>query len=88
MLDDVARVDVVVAIGLALAAHDEEHARLPVGIHDGAHGGDVAGPLGLDARGEFVEALLFERRAGEVADVLSKAGTQAIDDRSRSPAPR
>ena len=29
--------------------------------------------------GELVEALLFQRRAGEVADLLAKAGAQAID---------
>ena len=80
MLDDVARVDVVVvAIGLRLPAHDEEHAGLAVRFHDGAHRGDVAGPLGLDARGELVEALLFQRCAGETANLLAKAGTQAID---------
>ena len=79
LLDDVAGVDVVVAIGLVLAAHDEEHPRLPVGIHDGAHRCDVARPLGLDAVGECVEAFLLQRCAGEVADLLAKAGTQAID---------
>ena len=42
-------------------------------------GCDIAGPLGLEARGELVEALLFQRCAGEVADVLAKAGTQALD---------
>ena len=75
---DVARIDVVVAIGLVLAPHDEEHARLSVGIHHGAHR-DVTRPLGLDASGELVEVLLFQRRAGEAADLLAKAGTQAID---------
>ena len=79
LLDDVARVDVVVAIGRVPAAHDEEHAGLPAGIHDGAHRGDVMRPLGLDAGGECVEALLFQRCAGEAADRLAKAGTQAID---------
>ena len=51
----------------------------PSGSMTAAHGCDVARPLGLDARGELVEALLFQRRAGEVADLLAKAGTQAID---------
>ncbi len=79
LLDDVARVDVVVAIGHFLAADDEEHARLPVGIHDGAHGGDVSWSLAFDAGGKCVEARLCESGAGEVANVLAKAGTQAID---------
>ena len=39
---------------------------------------DVAGSLGLDARGEFVEALLVERSACERTNLVSKAGTQAI----------
>ena len=42
-------------------------------------GGDVARPLGLDARGELVETLLVQRRAGEIADLLAQAGTQALD---------
>ena len=79
LLDDVVPVDVVVLLGRVLAAHDEEHARLPVGIHEGAHRGDVTRPLGLDASGECVEVLLLQRRAGERADLLAKAGTQAID---------
>ncbi len=79
LLDDVARVDVVVAIGHFLAADDEEHARLPVGIHDGAHGGDVSWSLAFDAGGKCVEARLCESGAGEVANLLAKAGTQAID---------
>ena len=65
--------------GLALAADDEEHAHLAVGVHDGAHGGDVSRPLFLDAGRQFVEPFLFEFRAGEVPDVLLKAGTQAIE---------
>ncbi len=44
-----------------------------------AHGCDVARPLGLDARGEFVEALLLERRTGKAPNLLSQAGAQAID---------
>ena len=79
VLDDIARVDVLVVAGLALTADDEEHARLAVGIHDGAHRGDVARPLFLDACRQFVEPFLFELRAGEVPDVLLKAGTQAIE---------
>ena len=79
MLDDIARVDVLVVAGLALAADDEEHARLAVGIHGGAYRGDVARPLFLDACRQLVEPLLFERRAGEAPDVLLKARTQPIE---------
>ncbi len=79
LLDDVARVDVVVAIGFLLAADDEEHARVAAGIHDGAHGCDVTRPLGLDTRGEFVELFLFEGRAGKIANRLTQSGAQAID---------
>ena len=64
ILDDVPRIDIVIVVvspGLLLPAHGEEHPRLSVRVHDAAHGYDVAGPLGLDARGEFVEALLVER---------------------------
>ena len=80
MLDDVAGVDVlVVAIGLALAADDEEHARLAIGIDDGAHGCDVARPLLFDACRQFVETFPLERRTGEAPNVLPKAGAQPIE---------
>ena len=52
---------------------------LPGGIHEGADRRDVTRPLGLDAVGECVEAFLLQRCAGEAADLLAKAGTQAID---------
>ncbi len=79
VFDDVARVDVVIAIRLIPAAHDEEHARASVRLEDAAHGGDVAWAFGLEPRGELVEALLIHRRAGELADLFAKAGAQAID---------
>ena len=60
LLDDVARVDVVVATGLCLTPHHEEHARLAVGFHHGAHRCDVPGLLALDAPDELVEARLRE----------------------------
>ena len=79
MLDDVAGVDVVVATGLVLSAHHEEHAGLPARVHDGAHRGDVVRPLGLEALGELVEQLLFQRCSREAADRFAKPWTQAID---------
>ena len=80
ILDDVPLIDIdlLVALGLLLPAHDEEHPCLSVGVHDAAHGYDVAGALRFNARGEFVEALLAERRACERTNLVSKAGTQAI----------
>jgi len=39
----------------------------------------VARTLRFDARGELVETLLFERRAGEAANLLAKPGTESID---------
>ena len=39
LLDDVAGVDVVVAIGWLAAAHDEEDAGLAIGLHHGARRG-------------------------------------------------
>jgi hypothetical protein len=78
-LDRVASVDVVVAPGLVLTSDDEEHARFAADIHDGTNRSDVVRPLGLDARREFVEALLFQRSAGEIENFRAKARTQAID---------
>ena len=88
VLDDVAGVDVLVVTGLGLAADDEEHARLAIGIDDGAHRCDVARPLFFDACRQLVEAFPLERRTGEVPNVLPKAGAQRDRDRTRSPAPR
>ena len=62
-----------------MPAHDEEHPRFATRIHDGANGGDIARPLGLQASREFVESLLFQRRAGEVADLVAKPRTESID---------
>jgi hypothetical protein len=42
----------------------------------------------MTARGDLVEALLLQGSAGEVADLLPKARTEAIDIKNRSPAPR
>ena len=78
VLDDVAGVDVLVVIGLGLAADDEEHARLAIRIDDGAHRCDVARPLLFDACRQLVEAFLLERRTGEALNVLPKAGAQPI----------
>ena len=80
VLDDVAGVDVVVvAIGPACRPMTKNTRAWPSGFHDGAHGCDVARPLGLDARGELVETLLVQRCASEASDLLAKAGTQALD---------
>ena len=79
LLDDVARVDVVVAIGRVAAPHDEEHAGLAAGIHGGSHRGHVIRSLGFEAGGEYDEGRLLQRCLGEAADRVAKTGTQAID---------
>ena len=77
-----------VALGLLLPTHDEEHPRLSVGVHDAAHSDDVAGPLGFDARAEFVEALLAERSACERTESPVEGRDSGDPYRSRSPARR
>jgi hypothetical protein len=62
-----------------LPAHHEEHAGLATGIHHGPDGGDISRPLGLEACREFVESLLFQWGASEIADRLAKAGAESID---------
>src|SRR5262249_24297198 len=74
-IDKVAVVDVVL---IAALAHDEGHARLSI-VHDGSRGRHVARPLGLDARRELVEPRLFQWRADERADVLTKTWTEPAD---------
>src|SRR5262249_18019676 len=48
-------------------------------VHDGSRGRHVARPLGLDARRELVEPRLFQWRADERADVLTKTWTEPAD---------
>ena len=80
-LDDIAAVDVVVVIvgPLLLSTDEEEHTRVTARIHDGSDGRDVTWPLGFDPRGQFVELLLFQRRAGKGANRVPQAGAQTID---------
>ena len=78
-LDEIARVDVGLAVLVAPVRDDEHHAHLAGGSAEDPNGGNQPRLLRFDPRGKLVEARAIERGAFEPRDLLLESGTEPAE---------